>query len=573
MPPSPSVLKRERGSLYFAGADIDFVGNLASEAAPNPRPCSLKDKNDDRRSKQREATSRDRRVVPPEFASKRAARDGTHRHMTLLTKNEIDQVVKKAVPGNESGAAFRAVLGKSDHLDSTKNSNNESKPVTNKKQLNKSHSREQIGERILQFCQSFLQDRLIREQDWFVVGIGQQVKPSARGRGRTNRLMSAPSGPARCFFLVCSYPRAAALRKKLGLPPKDFHISLGYNERDLHECSKGVDSLLSDQPHSLVATPSRIISSPRELVEVARSTMLGGKPNEKMLGTRICNNINNSQNGRFQHASILLDAAEGIMSIQKLHGEPINCQNASTLLSRFSDRHNELTPLLEILEMRCRIFGRKRDFRNVVRHADILIDILENTNSWEDTTTILKSIAHGYKGVAMSMKKEWSKALPCLRTSYELYRQAKRRNAASPSGKQCGGSTTRLETLREGEAVSIERVLAECCKTLGCDAPIPPLIALLLDVKSRFAKDGLAEGVVLRIEDRDVQWLVHRVKIVRPDFVGGITDHWTRHNMERQNVEKIPSKHKTGIDRNQNPRVLCPAIFRPALEEGDFARF
>lgn len=60
----------------------------------------------------------------------------------------------------------------------------------------------------------------------------------------------------------------------------------------------------------------------------------------------------------------------------------------------------------------------------------------------------------------------------------------------------------------------------------------------LLDTKSTFATDGgLAEGVVLRIDDEDSTWLVNRVKIVRPDFVNGIQGHWARQEMQKQTVD------------------------------------
>eukprot|EP00537_Pseudo-nitzschia_pungens_P004054 CAMPEP_0172372482 /NCGR_PEP_ID=MMETSP1060-20121228/47901_1 /TAXON_ID=37318 /ORGANISM="Pseudo-nitzschia pungens, Strain cf. cingulata" /LENGTH=387 /DNA_ID=CAMNT_0013098511 /DNA_START=1808 /DNA_END=2974 /DNA_ORIENTATION=+ len=45
---------------------------------------------------------------------------------------------------------------------------------------------------------------------------------------------------------------------------------------------------------------------------------------------------------------------------------------------------------------------------------------------------------------------------------------------------------------------------------------------------------GKIEGVVLRIVDADAKWLEHRVKVVRPDFVCGITGHWTRRAIVKQ---------------------------------------
>ncbi len=63
-------------------------------------------------------------------------------------------------------------------------------------------------------------------------------------------------------------------------------------------------------------------------------------------------------------------------------------------------------------------------------------------------------------------------------------------------------------------------------------------VRTLLDTKSRFTtNDVLVEGVVLRIEDEDSKWLEHRVKIVRPDFVQNIQEHWTHCKVEKQIVD------------------------------------
>ena len=441
-PVSPH-LKRERGSVYLVGDDIDFVGNLvASEAASN----RLNEKSIGY-------------VFPPKYVSNRDKRDGAHRHMTLLSRREIAQLVKNCIFGGESAAAFRAMLESDDPLEIQSNEN-DAKP-TNKILESKQQSWEYFSERVVGFCQSFLRDRMTRGKDWFVLGIGRQTeKRTGRGKNET-------------FFLVCSYPRAAALRRKLGLEPKDFHITVGFDQRDIHDCSKGVDYLLLNRSHSLKVTMSQIISTPTELVEKARITILGGHPNDKMKASIKIDSTINIQKGRFHDANILLDAAEGVICLGKIQGGPINGQNTLTLLSLLGDSYFELTPFLEILEMRCQILGRKQDFGNVVKHANTWIDILETMQSSEEsTTTYLTSIALGYKGVALSMRKEWSKALPCLRTSYELYHEAKRRN-----GKPRDGVQTRLESQREREAVSIERMLAKCCKITGWDAPMPPLIA------------------------------------------------------------------------------------------------
>ena len=69
----------------------------------------------------------------------------------------------------------------------------------------------------------------------------------------------------------------------------------------------------------------------------------------------------------------------------------------------------------------------------------------------------------------------------------------------------------------------------------------------LLETPSRFRKDGVVEGVVLRVDEQNFKddnniehplWLEHRVKIVRPDFVAGCADgHWSSRPIEKQLVD------------------------------------
>ena len=44
------------------------------------------------------------------------------------------------------------------------------------------------------------------------------------------------------------------------------------------------------------------------------------------------------------------------------------------------------------------------------------------------------------------------------------------------------------------------------------------------------------EGVVLRVEDEDAGYLIHRSKLVRPDFAPGSAG-WSKHSIERQLVD------------------------------------
>ncbi|MFT3856191.1 MAG: RNA ligase family protein [Aquabacterium sp.] len=51
--------------------------------------------------------------------------------------------------------------------------------------------------------------------------------------------------------------------------------------------------------------------------------------------------------------------------------------------------------------------------------------------------------------------------------------------------------------------------------------------------RSRF-RDGSLEGVVIRHEDED--WLIQRAKLVRPDFVQAIEEHWRNRALQWNRV-------------------------------------
>jgi predicted kinase len=64
-------------------------------------------------------------------------------------------------------------------------------------------------------------------------------------------------------------------------------------------------------------------------------------------------------------------------------------------------------------------------------------------------------------------------------------------------------------------------------------------ITALLETPSKFRNDGgTVEGVVLRLDNEE--WLLHRYKVVRPDFVRGCNDgHWSRRRIDKQIVDFV----------------------------------
>ena len=80
----------------------------------------------------------------------------------------------------------------------------------------------------------------------------------------------------------------------------------------------------------------------------------------------------------------------------------------------------------------------------------------------------------------------------------------------------------------------------------GLDIPIVPTIhrgpvhsraelLALLEARSAFY-DGPVEGAYLRVDDADGLYNAHRGKIVRPDFIQGITSHWSAHTLVKNGL-------------------------------------
>lgn len=68
-------------------------------------------------------------------------------------------------------------------------------------------------------------------------------------------------------FRVLLWPGGAAARRALGLPPQDFHISLGFRSHDVHGRSKGLASLVGGAPpretvQPLIAVAARLSQGP-----------------------------------------------------------------------------------------------------------------------------------------------------------------------------------------------------------------------------------------------------------------------------------------------------------------------
>jgi len=61
-------------------------------------------------------------------------------------------------------------------------------------------------------------------------------------------LGQASKGDNQTFFVVASSPEGQEVRAKFGLKPKDFHVTLGFDKKDVFGVSKGTDSLVTSSP-------------------------------------------------------------------------------------------------------------------------------------------------------------------------------------------------------------------------------------------------------------------------------------------------------------------------------------
>lgn len=113
-------------------------------------------------------------------------------------------------------------------------------------------------------------------------------------------------------------------------------------------------------------------------------------------------------------------------------------------------------------------------------------------------------------------------------------------------------SRSRFHTIMKGSGIPVVPIIKEgildCFHDYTSKGNSPTSfkkeLVRLLETKSKFRTDGgPVEGIILRIDDNREDeyghtWLKSRVKIVRPDFVGGCSEgHWSRREIEKQTVD------------------------------------
>eukprot|EP00929_Paragymnodinium_shiwhaense_P037326 TRINITY_DN19905_c0_g2_i1.p1 TRINITY_DN19905_c0_g2~~TRINITY_DN19905_c0_g2_i1.p1 ORF type:complete len:740 (+),score=121.88 TRINITY_DN19905_c0_g2_i1:100-2220(+) len=142
--------------------------------------------------------------VPATWQAKQRSRDGdSGHHVTLLTKADVQTAVEKLKASPDGSPSLWPA-------DLERPSANEAGVVA------------AVG--------AFLQ-AYPRGLAWFSCGEGR-----------------ARDGSNEASFLVVLWPAGAAIRRALSLPPRDFHITLGFSNADIHDKAKGLAALCSGVP-------------------------------------------------------------------------------------------------------------------------------------------------------------------------------------------------------------------------------------------------------------------------------------------------------------------------------------
>lgn len=71
-----------------------------------------------------------------------------------------------------------------------------------------------------------------------LIGDSIDGKPKFLGLGK------AEKGENTSYYIVVEFPEANELRKSIGLKEKDFHVTLGFNKKDVHDIPKDKSTII-----------------------------------------------------------------------------------------------------------------------------------------------------------------------------------------------------------------------------------------------------------------------------------------------------------------------------------------
>lgn len=140
--------------------------------------------------------------VPNQYVQNRIQRDrGSNQHITIFIKPEMKKALKFIEKNKKN------IGGK----------NKEAGKII-----------DQIGTSPKKMFNLFLQlSATCLKNDWKPLGIGKAVQ-----------------GEDEVYYMVVDWPSAVELRTLLGMPEKDFHITIGFKKKDLHNVSKNEKTIV-----------------------------------------------------------------------------------------------------------------------------------------------------------------------------------------------------------------------------------------------------------------------------------------------------------------------------------------
>eukprot|EP01100_Stratorugosa_tubuloviscum_P007280 TRINITY_DN3046_c1_g1_i2.p1 TRINITY_DN3046_c1_g1~~TRINITY_DN3046_c1_g1_i2.p1 ORF type:complete len:206 (+),score=66.32 TRINITY_DN3046_c1_g1_i2:108-725(+) len=135
--------------------------------------------------------------IPQSYIANRIRRDGTENHITLITSNELTQLIQ--------------------NFNNTNNNDNNSQRVT--------LSTTEITNLIFDSFKNNIID------DWIDLGLGYAKTLNSKGEIENE-----------AFFRIIDWPSAQRCREMFGLALAQFHITIGFKKFDIHNCDKTINS-------------------------------------------------------------------------------------------------------------------------------------------------------------------------------------------------------------------------------------------------------------------------------------------------------------------------------------------
>eukprot|EP00523_Entomoneis_sp_CCMP467_P019044 CAMPEP_0168819784 /NCGR_PEP_ID=MMETSP0726-20121227/8487_1 /TAXON_ID=265536 /ORGANISM="Amphiprora sp., Strain CCMP467" /LENGTH=678 /DNA_ID=CAMNT_0008872225 /DNA_START=35 /DNA_END=2067 /DNA_ORIENTATION=+ len=223
-----------------------------------------------------------------------------------------------------------------------------------------------------------------------------------------------------CAFIVVTFPRAAQLRRRYGLPPKDFHVTIGFPAAgDDHGIAKGLESVSVPYQHPLHTFQHEWLTLVRSQFQAHRN---------------------------HTHCSETME----LVDLSQL------CRAIVTNIAATYPNEHHLMEQWGLLW--CRIAGLwAQDYKVVVQAADAVLNVRPQC-----------APALGYKGYALLQLQHYNHALVCLDEAHTIFQ-----TTPVKDGNNNKSNTNKHKQQRQ--AHQVEDCLVRCCQALGRELPTPPL--------------------------------------------------------------------------------------------------